>query len=81
MTLFLLVFTGMLLLVAAMAVGVLFGREPISGTCGGLNRMFGEEGGSCEICGGDPARCDGDEEDAGTARGHAAALAEDAMAP
>ena len=59
MSLFLIVFAVMLLLVAAMAVGVIFGRKPIAGTCGGLNNMTG--GGSCEICGGDPNRCDGDD--------------------
>jgi hypothetical protein len=60
MSLFLIVFAVMLLLVAAMAVGVICGREPIAGTCGGLNNMTGD-GGSCEICGGDPNRCDADD--------------------
>ena len=35
MSLFLVVFPVMLLLVAAMAIGVMFGRKPIAGTCGG----------------------------------------------
>ena len=56
MNLFFIVFPAMLLLVAAMAVGVIFGRKPIAGTCGGLNNMVG--GGTCEICGGNPQRCD-----------------------
>ncbi|MDZ7826515.1 MAG: (Na+)-NQR maturation NqrM [Gammaproteobacteria bacterium] len=38
---------------------MIFGRKPIAGTCGGLNNMTG--GGSCEICGGDPNRCEGDD--------------------
>ena len=46
MTTAILAFLFMLLLVAGMAVGVLFGRKPISGSCGGLN------GGGCELCGG-----------------------------
>jgi len=51
----LLVFLIMLLAVAAMAVGLFFGRRPLQGSCGGLARLgLGE----CEICGGDPARCD-----------------------
>ena len=32
--------------VAAMAIGVMNGRKPISGSCGGLN------GGGCELCSG-----------------------------
>ena len=62
MSLFPVVFVIMLLLVAAMAVGVIFGRAPIAGTCGGLNQMAG--GGPCEICGGDPQRCDAVDDDA-----------------
>lgn len=44
------------LIVTAMAVGVLAGREPIRGTCGGINALG--SGAGCELCGGDPARCD-----------------------
>ena len=51
----LLVFVFMLLTVAAMSIGVMFGRAPIKGSCGGLAQLgLGE----CEICGGDPARCE-----------------------
>ena len=39
-------FTVMLAVIAAMAVGVMNGRRPISGSCGGLN------GGGCELCSG-----------------------------
>jgi hypothetical protein len=49
-------FLFMLLTVAAMAVGVMFGRQPIAGSCGGL-KTLGIDG-ECEICGGNPARCD-----------------------
>ena len=56
MSLFLVVFPVMLLLVAAMAIGVIFGRKPIAGTCGGLN-MMGEDG-VCELCGGRPEACE-----------------------
>lgn len=34
------------LAVAGMAIGVMAGREPIKGSCGGLN------GGSCQLCSG-----------------------------
>ncbi len=49
-----LAFVGMLIIVAAMAIGVMFGRRPITGSCGGLSASGLAE---CEICGGDPARC------------------------
>ena len=52
----LLTFVLMLLLVLAMAIGVLFGRKPIAGSCGGLKAVGIEA--ECEICGGDPARCE-----------------------
>ena len=48
-------FLFMLALVAAMAVGVTFGRAPIAGTCGGLNKVDGA--GTCSLCGNDPSRC------------------------
>lgn len=69
MTQILVVFLVMLALVAAMSVGVIFGRKPIAGTCGGLNNMYGQSAdGGCSICGGDPARCDADDTDAEPAR-------------
>lgn len=46
----------MVVLVAGMAVGVIFGREPIKGSCGGLNNAGVE--GECEICGGNTQRCE-----------------------
>ncbi len=42
--------------IVAMAVGVLYGRAPIAGSCGGLNNMG--EAGACEICGGDTSKCE-----------------------
>ncbi len=56
MTTILLAFLFMLLLVAGMAVGVLFGRKPISGSCGGMKSLG--MGVSCEICGGNPDLCE-----------------------
>lgn len=53
---FLLSFIFLVFIVAIMAIGVIRGREPISGTCGGLNRVG--IGGACEICGGDTNKCD-----------------------
>ena len=44
-------------LVAIMAIGVMMGRRPISGSCGGIGRVNGENG-ECAICGGDPIKCE-----------------------
>lgn len=46
------------ILFAGMAIGVIFQNKPIKGTCGGLNQMTG---GSCEICGGDPNKCESED--------------------
>ncbi|MCC5872505.1 MAG: (Na+)-NQR maturation NqrM [Gammaproteobacteria bacterium] len=66
MTQFLVVFVIMLGLVAAMSIGVIMGRKPIAGTCGGLNMMGAD--GSCEICGGDSTKCEA-ADDAAEAKG------------
>lgn len=39
-------FAVILVVIGAMAIGVMNGRRPISGSCGGLN------GGGCELCSG-----------------------------
>lgn len=44
------------LVMAGMAIGVIYGRKPLKGTCGGLNNVGMQ--GTCEICGNDPAKCD-----------------------
>jgi len=51
-----LVFAFMLLVVAAMSVGVLMGRKPISGSCGGMSALGMEV--ACDICGGDKGKCE-----------------------
>lgn len=56
MMLWLLVFVFMLLLVTAMSVGVLMGRKPIAGSCGGLNRLGLKQ--KCDICGGQDEVCE-----------------------
>jgi uncharacterized protein len=48
----------MLAVVAAMAVGVMMGRKPIAGSCGGVGAALGEEDYVCEYCGGDPSKCE-----------------------
>ena len=50
-----LTFIILLLLVTAMSLGVLFGRKPITGSCGGLQNL--EPDRECEICGENPSKC------------------------
>ncbi|EAR08421.1 (Na+)-NQR maturation NqrM [Reinekea blandensis] len=56
MSTFLVVFAFMLVVVAIMAVGVAFGRKPISGSCGGMAAIGMES--ECDVCGGDKSKCD-----------------------
>ena len=49
-------FIAFLLIVGAMAVGVLMGRKPIAGSCGGMSALGLVS--DCEICGGDRSKCD-----------------------
>jgi len=56
MTTLLLAFGAMLIIIGGMAVGVMFGRQPIKGSCGGMSAVGIDA--ECEICGGNPARCD-----------------------
>jgi hypothetical protein len=46
LTTILLSFVVLLAVIGAMSVGIIAGRKPISGSCGGLN------GGGCEFCNG-----------------------------
>lgn len=56
MTTAILVFVLMLAVVTVMAVGVLFGRSPIKGSCGGMSALGMET--ECDVCGGDQQKCD-----------------------
>ena len=38
-----------------MSVGLMFGRKPIAGSCGGLKAL--EANVECELCGGDLEKC------------------------
>ncbi|WP_299178517.1 (Na+)-NQR maturation NqrM [uncultured Neptuniibacter sp.] len=53
-------FIFLLIVVVAMSVGVIMGRKPISGSCGGLANVGIE--GKCSICGDDPQKCDEEQE-------------------
>lgn len=56
MTLFLISMLVIGLVIAGMAVGVIAGRSPIKGSCGGMGALGIDT--SCDICGGSPQRCD-----------------------
>ncbi len=56
MTLFLISFVFIALVIAAMAVGVMMGRGPIKGSCGGMGALGIDT--ACDICGGNPQRCE-----------------------
>ncbi|GAA6130441.1 (Na+)-NQR maturation NqrM [Halopseudomonas sabulinigri] len=73
----LLVFPLMLLIVAGMAIGVMMGRKPIAGSCGGIGATGLDK--SCGICGGDTTKCEEATANAGvTPRSQEFELARDA---
>jgi hypothetical protein len=53
MSLFFISFLVIALAVGGMAIGIIGGRRPIQGSCGGLNAA----GGHCQSCGRDVRRC------------------------
>ena len=50
-----LIFLVLMAVIAVMSVGLLFGKKPITGSCGGLANL--EPGRECELCGGNPSKC------------------------
>lgn len=56
MELFLVVFFVMLLLIAIMSIGVIMGRKPIAGSCGGMSALGMDV--ACDICKGDKSLCE-----------------------
>ena len=46
------------LVMAGMAIGVIMGRKPLKGSCGGVGAALGEKDYTCDICGDDPNKCD-----------------------
>jgi len=75
MSTFLLVLFIVVLLIAGMSVGVIFGRKPISGTCGGIGALGISA--SCDICGGNTQKCEESRSESGDV-GQAKDLAYDA---
>ncbi|MFQ3230823.1 MAG: hypothetical protein ACI9DO_002200 [Reinekea sp.] len=59
LNMFVVVFAFMALFILVMAVGVIFGRKPIAGSCGGMAAIGMES--ECDVCGGDKTKCDKDD--------------------
>ena len=57
MSLVLISFLVLLIFVGLMAIGVLFGRKPIAGSCRGVGAALGEKDYTCPLCGGDEQKC------------------------
>jgi len=49
-------FLVFMFIIAAMSVGVIAGRAPISGSCGGVGKLGIDQ--KCDLCGGDPQICE-----------------------
>ena len=45
----------LLTIMIVMSIGLMFGRKPITGSCGGLKAF--ENDVECELCGGDLKKC------------------------
>ncbi|MFT4815315.1 MAG: hypothetical protein ACI80L_000567 [Pseudohongiellaceae bacterium] len=56
MTTFLFTFLVIAAVIVIMSVGVLFGRKPVQGSCGGMNNIVGLK--ECEICAREPCQND-----------------------
>jgi len=48
----------MLLVVTAMSVGVIMGRKPLTGSCGGVGAALGQKDYVCDLCGNDESKCE-----------------------
>ncbi len=58
MEIFIFTFIALVVFVLAMSAGVLMGGQPVKGSCGGVGAALGEKDYTCDICGGDPNKCD-----------------------
>lgn len=69
-------FIVLIAIVLIMSVGVLMGRKPIKGSCGGMSALG--MGTACDVCGGDPKKCEEVTEQESLQENSAEALAYDA---
>ena len=59
MMVFIMTFIFVVLIFAAMSIGVLMGRKPIKGSCGGMSAIGLDT--ECDVCGGKPQLCEENE--------------------
>lgn len=64
MQMFFITLAFLVIIVTAMSVGVILGRKPLKGSCGGVGAALKEENYVCDICGGDPNKCDEEQQKA-----------------
>ncbi len=50
-------------LIGAMSIGVIMGRKPIKGSCGGVGAALGEKDYICPVCGDDPDKCENEQDE------------------
>lgn len=60
MTILILSFLILLIVIGVMSIGVLMGRKPIKGSCGGMSALG--MGTACDICGGDQNKCEDEQQ-------------------
>ncbi|CAI8215597.1 MAG: Uncharacterised protein [Marinobacterium sp. xm-d-530] len=53
-------FIVLLVVIVGMSVGVIFSNKPIKGSCGGMSALGMDA--VCDICGGRPEDCDGEQD-------------------
>jgi hypothetical protein len=46
------------LVIGVMSVGVIMGRKPIAGSCGGVGAALQDDDYICDLCGNDPKKCE-----------------------
>ncbi|PVY75444.1 hypothetical protein C8D92_107167 [Tamilnaduibacter salinus] len=56
MSTFLLALGLVAFLLLGMSIGVIMGRKPISGSCGGMSALGMDT--ACDVCGGDQKKCE-----------------------
>ncbi len=60
MSVFFIVLFVFLLIIGLMSIGVIMGKKPLKGSCGGLPAALGQASDpdyECPICGDNPAKC------------------------
>lgn len=63
MTTLLLSFLIIGILIIGMSIGVIMGRKPIKGSCGGVGAALKDKNYKCSLCDGDPDKCENKDKD------------------